>query len=48
VEKHDLRREFGVVSLLPESEGRRRQEEDGGAEAQQPEAQGQREQTCDE
>lgn len=41
---HDLRCEFGAVPLLFEPEGRWRQAKDGGAKAQQPKAQGQREQ----
>jgi len=43
-ENHDLRCEFGAVPLLFEPEGRWRQAKDGGAKAQQPKAQGQREQ----
>ncbi len=42
--QHDLRCEFGAVPLLFEPEGRWRQAKDGGAKAQQPKAEGQREQ----
>ncbi|RCV18494.1 hypothetical protein SETIT_3G305300v2 [Setaria italica] len=45
----DLRRELTPLPLLPQPEGRRlRQEENGRAKAQGAEAQGQREQACDE
>ena len=48
--KDDLRRELPPVPLLPQPEGRRvlRQEENGRAEAEGPEVQGQREQACNE
>uniref|UniRef100_A0A8R7PJT7 Uncharacterized protein n=1 Tax=Triticum urartu TaxID=4572 RepID=A0A8R7PJT7_TRIUA len=48
--KDDLRRQLPPVPLLPQPEGRRvlRQEENGRAEAEGPEVQGQREQACNE